>query len=149
MAAIAFLDFKGYYVSKKMFLHALYGSGNVLAPEVIEVMVDLLQKDKGFMDRAKATIENKNRYGRFDDYEFKEGDLHYCIQHCTVFVNEVFFEGRRGIRVIVTDAYNFDDFRLISDGITFSNAANDLGYALQLSNMLTWYNFEVSFTYYY
>ena len=148
LAASVYLNTQGYYVSKKMFLQSLYGGGDGLGPEVIEKIVYLLQEDVGFMNEAKDAINNKAHYGYFN-YEFKEGDLHYSIQHCKAFANEVFYNGRRGIRVIICDIYNFDEFRLFDQGVTISNAANDLGYALQLAYMLTPYTFEISFTYYF
>lgn len=164
MAASVYLDSKGYTISKKLFLHSLYGSGNGLAPEVIEEIIDYLQADKAFMDAAKEAVNNKNGYGwvkdqRDDDstYEFDEedqGDLFYCIQHANITANKVFYYdhkdgAREGIRIFFRDRYDFDGSRLLSEGFGFANAANDLGLVMQILNLLKPYEVEISFTYYY
>jgi hypothetical protein len=45
------------------------------------------------------------------------------------------------------DRYDFNNFRLISDGLGFANAVNDLGRAMQLSGMMKPYNWSVVFLY--
>ena len=44
-----------------------------------------------------------------------------------------------------SDIYNFDELRTVLYGITFANAANDLGWAMQRIGMLVIYSFSVSF----
>lgn len=56
-----------------------------------------------------------------------------------------------GIKVILSDTYDFTEFRPIftKNGFSFSNLANDLGCELQFNDMLTPYYWSLSFTYYF
>lgn len=44
-----------------------------------------------------------------------------------------------------TDTYDFDSLRIISEGVTFGNAANDLGWAMQRVGTMTTYDVSVSY----
>lgn len=156
-AASIYLDSKGYYVSKKMFLQGLYGEGHEMGPEVKSRMIVLLQQDKDFMKTLKKTATSSNVYFEvYNDkgeagYEFVKGDLYYSIQHCPVYVAKLYANGKRYLRVVLYDTYDFDNFRWIfKDGeFSIGNSANDLGLLLQYSGLLIPYKWSVSFTYYF
>lgn len=61
--------------------------------------------------------------------------------------------GKRYIKVIVRDSFNFDEYRKILDDMNLyhqlSVVANNFGFSLQEADILIPYDWNVSFTYYY
>lgn len=76
--------------------------------------------------------------------EFKEGDLHYALQHVS-YSGELFKDenGKISAQIIISDKFNFDSIRTITDGISLSNVANDFGMVLQTLGMIQEFSIRI------
>ena len=92
-------------------------------------------------------IDNKFRKRNSDyiyglwEIEFSNKDLYYAIQHCNIYITGKRCKDLWTFNLRFSDQFNFDEFRLVS-GLSFANAANDLGLLMQLFKMITpywWY----------
>lgn len=102
--ATAFLHDRGWDVSAKMFQNALLGEGKTFGPDVSAMIVRLLYwsdcycvkyiKSYLFIDLVKELAKGIDG-SHSVEIEFKSGDLHYSIQHCTLTSNYIMVKGRR------------------------------------------------------
>lgn len=147
--AIKYLSDKKYYLSELMFLHGIYGNGNSFGPEVAEHMARLLMGNNEFMSEVKKLAEDdKGKLSSNNEYQFRYGDLYYAIQHCKFSVQLKFIYGRKYIKVIIKDRFDFDNWRTLMKP-SLGNLANNLGYIMQKYALLKPYDWTVSFTYHY
>ncbi len=99
----------------------------------------------------KEEVKKHHGYKKINSFEFKTGDLYYAVQHCSIFVHEKFYHGKRYLKIILSDTYDFTQWRNIFENgnFNFGNTANNLGLTLQRCGLLTEYYWTCSFTYYY
>ena len=151
-ASNAFLAHKGYHLARAMFNHAMWGYGSRAPASLNNLIIERMRNSA----KLKSELEKrlKNKYGNkvsflLDDFEFKgtgvDADLFYAIQHIDINVTAKKVNGKWKVYLSASDIYDFGELRLIMYGITFANAANDLGWAMQRIGMLVPYSFSVSF----
>jgi len=75
----------------------------------------------------------------------KDIDLFYAIQHMSMTLNYDF--KKKKYKIIMDDTYNFDEWRKIfsKTGISFANAANNLGLLMQKCGMMIPYRIKLEF----
>ena len=152
IAGTSYLGYKGYGLSSAMFNHGMYGRGEELPQSVNGLIVDRL-KDSKIMDGAISDLMksvsgnsvNRNGTVEFTKTDPINADLYYSLQHISFNVRGNKANGVWHLTITVTDTYNFDNLRLFSNGLTFGNAANDLGWIMQRVGMMTPYSVEVSY----
>ncbi|MDP4119710.1 MAG: hypothetical protein Q8876_01455 [Bacillota bacterium] len=78
---------------------------------------------------------------------FTSGDLHYAVGKANFYITGTKqSNGKWSLSVKVADTYNFDEIRTLTKGITKSNLANDLGWAMQKIGMAHTYFWSVTFS---
>ncbi len=80
----------------------------------------------------------------FDRSNLTNADLYYSLQHVSFNVSGTKSRGVWNLTITVWDTYNFDNIRSFSK-LSFGNAANDLGWAMQRIGMMTPYYISVSY----
>lgn len=151
-ASNAFLAHKGYHLARAMFNHAMWGYGAKAPASINNLIIERMRNSA----KLKSELEKrlKNACGNkvsflLNDFEFKgngaDADLFYAIQHVDIYVIAKKVNGKWKVYLSASDIYNFDELRIVLYGITFANAANDLGWAMQRIGMLVIYSFSVSF----
>ena len=87
--------------------------------------------------------------GRFlpkDTVEFvKDADLYYAVQHMSITLT--YDSKKKKYKVTMYDRYDFDSWRKIfsKTGISFANAANNLGLLMQKCGMMIPYDISLQF----
>lgn len=161
---VAFLEERGWTLAAKMFEHAFWGGGKNFGLETSLLMISEIKKSSGFSNELKLTIMNNisnntlvNQglpgifYINDFDYEFLENEpnLHYSIQHADYDIVVFCMFDYCIAMITISDRYDFTDIRTIDeeDGleISLSNLANDLGYFLQISELIEPYDWSVTF----
>ena len=152
VAGNSYLSSKEYELSREMFNHGMHGRGEKLPSSTNDLIVNKL-KESDIMGEAISSImksANGNSINVNGDVEFKRtnrtnADLYYSLQHVNFNVRGTKSNGVWNLTVTVTDTYNFDNLRIISEGLNFGNAANDLGWMMQKVGMMTPYDVSVSY----
>ena len=96
------------------------------------------------MKNTKGNSINKNGWVEFDRSNPINADLYYSLQHISFNIKGTKSRGVWGLTITVWDTYNFDNIRSFS-GLSFGNASNDLGWAMQRIGMMTPYYISVSY----
>ena len=150
-AGNAFLAYKGYSLSRAMFNHGMWGYGRTPSYSIKNLMISRLKSSNkmrnaiaGVMKNARGRSINKNSWVEFDRRNSTNADLYYSLQHVSFNVRGTKSRGVWNLTITVWDTYNFDNIRSFS-GLSFGNAANDLGWAMQRIGMMTPYNISVSY----
>ncbi|MDO5765885.1 MAG: hypothetical protein Q4P84_09325 [Elusimicrobiales bacterium] len=94
---------------------------------------------------SNTAIANLNPQHYRSYYYDDDADLYYSLQHIDFNIKGTKSNGVWSLTVTVTDTNDFDSLRIISEGVTFGNAANDLGWAMQRVGMMTTYDVSVSY----
>ena len=150
-AGNAFLAYKGYSLSRAMFNHGMWGCGRTPSSSIKNLMISRLKSSNnmrnaiaGIMKNAKGSSINKNGWVEFDRSNLTNADLYYSLQHVSFNVSGTKSRGVWNLTITVWDTYNFDNIRSFSK-LSFGNAANDLGWAMQRIGMMTPYYISVSY----
>ena len=78
--------------------------------------------------------------------EFKKDmDLFYAIQHMSIKIT--YDSNKQQYKTVMEDKYNFDEWRKIfsKTGISFANAANNLGLLMQKCGVMIPYTIKLEF----
>ena len=151
-AGLTFLYASGNILSGRMFRHALYGNGRTIDRSISNLMRLLLESSEELKAKIRTAISNAMSRGRTSfctgniGIEFKDKDLYYAIQHADLWLSGYRVNRRWYITVTICDKYDFSEFR---KGLSFSNLANNLGWALQRNGMMKTYYWSLKYTYRY
>ena len=151
-AGLTFLYASGNILSGRMFRHALYGNGRTIDRSISNLMRLLLESSEELKAKIRTAISNAMSRGRTSfctgniGIEFKDKDLYYAIQHADLWLSGYRVNRRWYITVTICDKYDFSEFR---KGLSFSNLANNLGWALQRNGMMKMYYWSLKYTYRY
>ena len=138
------LEWKGYPVAQDMFNHFLFGEGADY--ENTAMLEDNLSHNTEMIDAIKLQCPTDGYEITNGDVVFKDGDMHFAIGKAH-FTAKVYQKNERWhADVVLTDKYNFDEWRLVKNGISLSNAANDFGTFLEGIKIGEAYSVVVSFT---
>ncbi len=151
-AANLYLSSKGYELSRQMFNHGMYGYGKSPSKAIKNLVISRL-KNSTIMNRIinnALRIRVVTNFTLYNTVEFKannfvNADLYYSLQHVSYKIVGNKKRGKWYLTITVWDRYDFDNIRSFS-GITFGNAANDLGWAMQKIGMMVPYNISVTYS---
>ena len=151
-AANLYLRKKGYELARRMFNHGMYGYGKTPPKAIKDLAISRLKKSN-IMNKIVnnvlrfKTITNFTTYGsvEFKANNFVNADLYYSLQHVSYKIVGEKNRGKWHLTITVSDRYDFDNIRSFS-GITFGNAANDLGWAMQKIGMMVPYKISVTYS---
>ena len=151
-AGNAYLSHKGYKLAKAMFNHGMYGNGRKPSSSIYKLMVSRLLSSNIMSNKISQTIKSAkgNSINKTVSVEFTptnkiNADLYYSLQHVKITIKGQKRRGAWDLKITVSDTYDFDNIRSFSK-LSFGNAANDLGWAMQRIGMMTPYKFSVSYT---
>ena len=147
----AVLSAMGCNVARKLYLHAFYGGGNSLSERVRKLLNQKLKNSKqlnDYIDKCllNAKLETIEIRGYFEFNSETELDLYLSVQHIRF---HMFGRNRNGVWdmcIAFVDVYDFDNLRLVSE-LSLTNAANDLGFILQLLGMMKPYRVVAGFAF--
>ena len=151
-AANLYLSKKGYELARRMFNHGMYGYGKSPSKSLKDLAVSRL-RNSNIMNKIinnvlrYKSVTNFTKYGtvEFKNNNFVNADLYYSLQHVSYKIVGKKNRGKWYLTITVWDRYDFDNIRSFS-GITFGNAANDLGWAMQKIGMMVPYNISVTYS---
>lgn len=151
-AGNAYLNHKGYSLSQAMFNHGMWGGGRSMSTSAKNLMISRLKNSSimknaisNIMRNVKGNTVNKSGAVEFVQGSKVDSDLYYSLQHVNFWIKGKKSNGIWTLTITVSDRYDFDNIRSFSK-ITFGNAANDLGWAMQQIGMMTPYQFSVKYT---
>ena len=147
----AVLSAMGCNVARELYLHAFYGGGNSLSERVRKLLNQKLKNSKqlnDYIDKCllNAKLETIEIRGYFEFNSETELDLYLSVQHIRF---HMFGRNRNGVWdmcIAFVDVYDFDNLRLVSE-LSLTNAANDLGFILQLLGMMKPYRVVAGFAF--
>ena len=152
IAANVFLASKGYKLSCALFNHGMWGNGRKPGASINKLIKKRL-KNSSSMKKAISDILasetgdyiDKTSWVEFIANNKTNADLYYSLQHVTFKVKGEKIEGVWNLKVTVSNCYDFDSIRSFSN-LSFGNAANDLGWAMQRIGMMIPYNISVTYS---
>lgn len=147
----AVLSAMGCNVARELYLHAFYGGGNSLSTRVRNLLIEKLKNSKqlnNYIDKclSNAKLETIGIHGTFQFDPKKDLDLYLSVQKIRF---HMYGRNRNGVwdmYIAFVDIYDFDNLRLISE-LSLANAANDLGFILQLLGMMKPYRVVAGFAF--
>ena len=152
-AARGFLTTKKYTLANEMFQHAIYGYGRAPSSKIKNLLKQRLQLSSimrnaisQLLRGARGNSINQRSSVAFRTTDQINSDLYYSMQTVSFQVRGSKWSGVWYLTITVTDTYDFDNVRSFS-GISFGNAANDLGWTMQRIGMLTIYPISVTYSY--
>jgi hypothetical protein len=146
IAGTSYLNKKGYKIASALYKHAIWGNGKPLSKSITNRIVTKLKKSKDINNKITSILKKikgktvEKKLG----IEFKTGDLYYALQHVTLYIKGKRKNNKWNLKITVKDTYDFDEIRTF-EKISFGNAANDLGYAMQKIGMMKKYSIKVSY----
>ena len=150
-AANAFLMYKDFKISRRMFNHAMYGYGGNLSKDCLNSIEKAIKNSSYFKKNLNENLKYavKRKYVRFMNYpfEFKKGDLYYSLQHVNCILTGNYKKPYWNLKVSINDFYDFDNFRAINSILDIGSMANNLGLAMQKIGMIVPYFWGVDFNY--
>ena len=151
-AGNTFLAYKGYSLSRAMFNHGMWGYGGTPSLSIKDLMISRLKSSNimnnaisNILKSARGNSINENGWVEFNRSNLINADLYYSLQHVSFNVKGTKWSGIWHLTINVSDRYDFDNIRSFS-GLSFGNAANDLGWAMQRVGMMVSYSISVSYT---
>ena len=135
LAGIAVCVIKGYKFTATCMEHALYGGGTKLTYYNDSNILNEIRKSDEYKAKIKEFKDEYHRSGKrnfndegIDFTNSKIKDLYYSIQHATINAE---VQDTGNLYLEISDVYDFDQIRTISQGISIGSLGNDLGYILQ------------------
>ena len=139
-------------LSSEMFNKSMYYAKEPMSEGMEARLINKLYESNEIKNAVTNCIK-ENQYKDFNncsqEIEFTNGDLYYSIQHVTPKISGKKNGVTWSINVNISDKYDFTELRILKKGLTFGNAANDLGYYMQKTKMLEPYEWEVNFSFIY
>ena len=154
-AADIFLTSKGWTLTNTLFQHGLYGNGTAITDKTDDVeMLDKANEIKRIIAAAPETYKmiepvlasmmpgTTATTGEGKAFEYMSGDMYYSLQHVNYTATVTMNEDKSWNAVIhITDKYDFDAFR---SGLSLGPIANNGGLVLQMINVMTEYNIDLT-----
>ena len=150
LAGSAYLKSKGYTLARQLYIHALYGDGASLSEKTNDLMIDSIKKSVQLSQKLNELIldADNNIIDRTETVEFSiydDPDLYYSVQHITLSFSGTKEGDTWHFKISGVDLYDFDTLRLLHDGLSIGNAANDMGWFMQRTGVMTTYGIWVDF----
>ena len=147
-AGCAYLSIKGYTIATMAYSHGMWGAGYSLPSNQKQKFINKIKGCKEYKEmRSKLIkrIENGEKSPKSTIEFVKDVDLYYAIQHMSITLT--YDANKEKYKVNMSDTYNFDEWRKIfsKTGISFANAANNLGLLMQKCGMMIPYKIELQF----
>ena len=147
-AGCSYLSIKGYSVALMAYHHGMWGAGYSLSSNQKQKFISKIKASQEYKDMKSALVKRyeKGEKTPNDTIHFtKDIDLFYAIQHMSMTLNYDF--KKKKYKIIMDDTYNFDEWRKIfsKTGISFANAANNLGLLMQKCGMMIPYSIKLEF----
>ena len=146
VAANIYLSSNNLKISKAMFNVGMWGEGKDLSPNIKEMIIKKLLVNSTMVQRIRNILSNTRQSTITNaqyTLEFKNNrenrDLYYSLQHINFSITGSKKNRLWTVRIKVWDRYDFTQIRSIH-GLSFGNAANDLGYFMQSAGMMIPYN---------
>ena len=148
-AAKQYLSKRGYTATLALFYHFIYGDGRKITSYIEYELINGIKKSDEFKKEVKKKVLIFMNYNQKNlKFEFKNGDMHYALQHITYSMKGGrTIRGKWTLEIKVRDTFDFDQIRTFSKGIKTSNLANDLGYVMQKLKLGKKFKIEVTFNY--
>ena len=154
-AADIFLTSKGWTLTNTLFQYGLYGNGTAITDKTDDVeMLDKANEIKRIIAAAPETYKmiepvlasmmpgTTATTGEGKAFEYMSGDMYYSLQHVNYTATVTMNEDKSWNAVIhITDKYDFDAFR---SGLSLGPIANNGGLVLQMINVMTEYNIDLT-----
>lgn len=161
LAGVALWIF-GWHNTNRLLQHSFWGNGSDLKGGALDNLKDSVASSSLVKDTMKKVANNTragetrefNTNREIEDLQYKNGDLHYALQHFTLSGTITKSEnGRWNAKVTFTDNFDFDTMRLsynegiggFMESLSISNAANDFGYCAEYSRILDAFHIEFEF----
>ena len=155
LAGVVYLKGKGYDAAASMYEHAFCGRGEDLTTDTVSpILIEKLKNSSSLNKKlGKEMTPGKTAFDTYDSsIEFKrdsEADLYYAAQKVNYRAWGRKENGKWKIDIIVWDTYDFGEYRIISEGFSFANAANDLGTTLEIMGEMDPYSWWARYEYWY
>ena len=147
-AGYTYLSRKRYNIAAMAYHHGMWGGGASLSNSQKQKFISKIKSYKEYKNIKSILISRYNKGERpaTDTLEFKNDmDLYYAIQHMSISL--VYDSSQKRCRITMDDPYNFDEWRRIfsKTGVSFANAANNLGLIMQKCGMMIPYKINLQF----
>ena len=147
-AGYGYLSIKGYSVAAMAYSHGMWGAGYSLSSKEKQKFINKIKNSNEYK-KMKSKLVKKIESGETspkDTIEFvNDADLYYAIQHMVITVT--YDSKKKKYKVKLYDTYDFTEWRKIfsKTGVSFSNAANNLGLVMQKCGMMIPYKIDLQF----
>ena len=147
-AGFSYLTLKKYSIAAMAYDRGMWGGGASLKTSQKNAFIDKVKASPEYANCLKRLISRiKNGEEKPSEIiEFKQtSDLFYAIQHMTMKVR--YKKSTQKYHIVMSDTYDFTEWRKIISkaGVSFANAANNLGLVMQKCGMMIPYNIDLSF----
>ena len=147
-AGCAYLSIKGYSIAAMAYSHGMWGAGYSLSSNKKQKFIDKIKSCQEYKDMKSKLVKRyeKGEKSPKDTIEFVQDiDLYYAIQHMSITLT--YNSKKEKYKITMYDRYNFDSWRKIfsKTGISFANAANNLGLLMQKCGMMIPYDISLQF----
>jgi len=146
VSANLYLTLKGYAVTRGLFNNSLTGGGSI-STSLKNKIISKAKADKDFNNALSTTLKNINGNTVSNlkiSFAFTTGDLYYGIHKADMYVTGTKANGKWTLSIKLTDTFDFDGYW---SGIKLASLANNLGYYLQTTGLLTTFPWNVTFSY--
>ena len=150
-AGNAFLAARGYSVARTLYNHGMWGYGKAISQSTKDLIIRSLKNSSYFNETIKKSLNGlkKSSVDKLKvSMNFTSGDLFYSIGKIDFYLSGSKKNGKWTVTITGSDIYNFDNIRSFSK-LSFGNAANDLGWAMQKIGMIVPFTWSISFSYTY
>ncbi len=149
LGATIFLTYKNMPLANAMYQHGIYGKGKDLSADTYALMKKkLLRSHEFYILMHDLICDLGKEFWATRVIHFTEGDLLYAIKHASVRVyakrRSVYMEG--SVWDIKVDLWDTYDFTELFEWDSLAHSANNLGYYMQKYNMMTVYDWSLTFT---
>ena len=147
-AGCGYLTIKGYSIASMAYSHGMWGAGCSLSSNQKQKFIKKIKGCKEYKDMKSKLAKRiaKGEKSPRDTIEFvKDADLYYAIQHMSITLT--YDTQKKNYKVTMRDTYDFDEWRKIfsKTGVSFANAANNLGLLMQKCGMMIPYVINLQF----
>ena len=147
-AGAGYLSLKGYSIASMTYSHGMWGAGYSLSSDQKQKIIQKIKGCKEYRDMKSKLVKriSKGEKAPKATIEFvNDADLYYAIQHMSITLT--YDSKRKKYKVTMYDRYDFDNWRRIfsKTGVSFSNAANNLGWLMQKCGMMIPYDISLQF----
>ena len=138
-------------LAEALFQHFIWKNGASLPAQTKSKMITAFKKSSKLTDAIKQQLKKcKSNFLKTFTVEFPnnktERDLYYSFQKINIQIyGTKKSNGTWQVQVKIWDKYDFTQWRLISDGLSKANAANDLGHCMQILELGKVFYWTVSF----